>query len=222
MITFDSSWVNLMSSCRWLPDLKHCVPFLSTCSTSTCCFVNFACCWHCSSLFTGSRIPVPGCFCFTGSRVPSLAVSLSSRPFGTCFNQPATHPLGLKASVVHDHCRRRYCGHRMSNLLKILDVKGSQYVTMCILPSSTSCTSSNGSPSSKRLAKQPGSSPTFALEHSCARASPRSRICCTIFHSDSLNSFLDSKHQYQLLLQNRGNHDFDVTRFRNTHKPLIK
>ena len=32
----------------------------------------FACCWHCSSLFTGSR-------------ATSLAVSLSSRPLGTCF-----------------------------------------------------------------------------------------------------------------------------------------
>ena len=24
-------------NCRWLPDLKHCVPFFSTCCTSTCC-----------------------------------------------------------------------------------------------------------------------------------------------------------------------------------------
>ena len=79
--------------------------------------------------------PGPWLFCFTGSRVPSLAVSLSSRPFGTCFNQPTIHPLGLKASVVHDHCKRRCCGHRISNLLNTLDVKGSQYVTMCILPS---------------------------------------------------------------------------------------
>ena len=93
-----------------------------------------------------------------GSR--SLAVSLSSRPFGTCFNQPTIHTLGLKASVVHDHCKRRRCGHRISNLLKTLDVKGSQYVTTCILPSSTNCTSSHGSPSSptQRLAKHSVSS----------------------------------------------------------------
>ena len=63
---------------------------------------------------------------FTGSRVPSLAVSLSSRPFGTCFIQPTIHTLGLKACVVHDHCKRQCCGHRISNLLKIMDVKGSK------------------------------------------------------------------------------------------------
>ena len=71
--------------------------------------------------------PGPWLFCFTGSRVPSLAVSLSSRPFGTCFNQPTSHPLGLKASVVHDHCKRRRSGHRINNLLNTLDAKGSQY-----------------------------------------------------------------------------------------------
>ena len=87
-------------NCRWLPDSKHGVPFFSTCLVSTCCVAkNFACCWHYSSLFTGS-----------GSQ--SLAVLLSSRPFGACFNQPTIHPLGLKARVVHDHCKRRCCGHR--------------------------------------------------------------------------------------------------------------
>ena len=51
-------------------------------------------------LFTGSKVPVPGCFYFfTGSRVPSLAVSISSRPFGTCL---------------------RRSGHRMNNLLNTL------------------------------------------------------------------------------------------------------
>ena len=144
---------------------------------------NFACCWQCSSLFTGSGVPVPGCFCFTGSRVPSLAVSLSSRPFGTCFNQPTSHTLGLKASVVHDHCKRRCYGHRISNLLKTLDVKGSQFVAMCILPSSTNCTSSHGSPNilTQRIAKHsvsnglpsiPAQARHSDLEHSCARASP--------------------------------------------------
>ena len=77
---------------------------------------------------------------FTGSRVPFLIVSLSSRPFGTCFIQPTIHPLGLKASGVHDHSKRRCCGHRISNLLNTLDVKGLQYVTLCILPSSINCT----------------------------------------------------------------------------------
>ena len=69
-------------------------------------------------LLHGFSGPFPGCFCFMGSRVPSLAVPLSSRPFGTCFNQPTSHTFGLKASVVHDHCKRRCCGHRTSNLLK--------------------------------------------------------------------------------------------------------
>ena len=67
--------------------------------------VLLACCWHCSFLL------------FTGSGVPSLPVSLSSRPFGTCFIQPTIRPLGLKASDVHDHCKRRRSGHRISNLL---------------------------------------------------------------------------------------------------------
>ena len=99
---------------------------------------------------------------------------------------------------------------------------------MCILPSSTHCTSSHGLPNNltQRLAKHfvssgLPSSPAQArhsdLEHSCARASPHSRICCTVFHSHSLNSSRDSKHQCQLLLQNRDDHDSDVTRFRNTH-----
>ena len=89
MITFDSSRSNLLSNCRWLPDLKHCVPFFSTCCTSTCCFVKLNLLlallffvhgfsgpdpWlFCSRvlgsrsmavLFTGSRVPVPGCFSF--------------------------------------------------------------------------------------------------------------------------------------------------------------
>ena len=57
------------------PDLKHCVPFFSTCCFSTCCVVNFTCCWHCSSLVTGSGVPVPGCF-----------VHGSSGPFPGCFS----------------------------------------------------------------------------------------------------------------------------------------
>ena len=140
MITFDSSWSNLLSQLSLLPNSKHCVPFFSTCCT----FHVLLCKFHLllALLFFvhGFSGPGPWLFCSMGSRVPSLAVSLSSRPFGTCFIQPTTHPLGLKASVVHDHCKRRRCLHRTSNLLNASDVKGLQYVTMCILPSSINCT----------------------------------------------------------------------------------
>ena len=78
--------------------------------------------------------PGPWLFCFTGSGVPSLAVSLSSRPFGSCFIQPTIRPLGLKASVVHDHCKRRCCRHRINNLLNTLDVKEFA------IPSASTCT----------------------------------------------------------------------------------
>ena len=47
---------------------------------------NFACCWHCSF--------------FHGSWVPSLAVFLPSRPFGTCFIKPTTHSLGVSSSLL--------------------------------------------------------------------------------------------------------------------------
>ena len=54
--------------------------------------VLLACCWLCSSLFTGSRVPSLAVL-FTGSRVPSLAVSLYSRPiwlvFHPTYNSPA-------------------------------------------------------------------------------------------------------------------------------------
>ena len=140
MITFDSSWSNLLSSCRWLPDLKHCVPFFSTCLVSTCCVAKTSpavgIALLCSRVLGSRSLAV----LFTGSRVPSLAVSICSRPFGTCFDQPTSHSLGLKASVVHDHCKRHCCGHRISNLLNTLVVKGLQYVAMCILPSSVNCT----------------------------------------------------------------------------------
>ena len=105
--------------------------------------MSLACCWLCSSLFTGSRVPslavlftgsrvpslavlftgsrVPSlAVLFTGSRVPSLAVSLSSRPFGSCFIQPTIHSLGLKDCVVHDRFIRRRSGHRTNNLLNTL------------------------------------------------------------------------------------------------------
>ena len=55
-----------------------------------------------------------------GSWVPSLDVSLSSRPFGTCFIQPTIHTLGLKACVVLNRFIRRRSGHRINNLLNTL------------------------------------------------------------------------------------------------------
>ena len=131
MITFDSSWSNLLSSCRWLPDLKHCVPFFSTCCTSTCCFVKLRLLLALLFFVHGFLGPGPWLFLFTGSRVPSLAVSLSSQPLGTCFNQPTIDPLGLKASVVHDHCKRRCCGHRKSNLVKTHPVSRIRNTLRC-------------------------------------------------------------------------------------------
>ena len=88
---------------------------------------NFACCWHCS--FFCSRV--------LGSRSVAVLFHGISGPCLGCFSfftalwhvfQPAYNsPLGLKASVVHDHCKWRYCGHRTSNWLNTLDVKGSRY-----------------------------------------------------------------------------------------------
>ena len=94
MITFDLSWADTF---------KFFSQTLSLTSTrfSACCSpaVGFA--------LLCSRGSLPWLFCFTGSRVPSLAVSLSSRPFGSCFIQPTIHPLGLKACVVHDRFIQR-------------------------------------------------------------------------------------------------------------------
>ena len=101
MITFDLSWADTFKFFSQTSSLA-CTRFSACCSPA----VGTA-----LLLFTGSGVPVPGCFCFTGSRVPSLAVSISSRPFGTCFNQPAIHTLGLKASVVHGRLVRRRGGH---------------------------------------------------------------------------------------------------------------
>ena len=120
-ITFDSSWSNfllLLSHLSLIPDLKHCVPFFSTCCTSTC--------------FSAYYSPAVG-FALLCSRVlGSLPWRfLFSRPFGSCFiqptiHQPTIHPLGLKASGVHDHCKRRRSEHRISNLLNTLNVKELQ------------------------------------------------------------------------------------------------
>ena len=108
MITFDSSWVDLFSQLSLLPDFKHrssprvSLPRVTLQKLRLLLALLF--------FVHGFWGPGPWLFCFTGSRVPSLAVSLSSRPFGTCFIQPTIHPLVLKASVVHDHCKRRCCG----------------------------------------------------------------------------------------------------------------
>ena len=171
--------------------------------------VSLACCWLCSSLFTGSR-------------VPSLAVSLLHGQFGSCFiqltiHQPTIHPLGLKASGVHDHCKKRRSEHRISNLLNTLNVKDLQNVSMCILPSSTHCTSSHGLPNmlTQRFAKHsvsnglssiPAQPRHSDLEHSRARGRPHTLefLLYSTHPSEliSLSSSRDFKHQCQRLDQN--------------------
>ena len=138
--------------------------------------------------------PFPGCF-----------VHGFSGPFPGCFSfftaiwlvfhPPTIHTLGLKASGVHDHCKRRRSGHRKSNLLNTLNVKDLQNVTMCILPSSTHCTSSHGLPNilTQRFAKHsvsnglpsiPAQARHSDLERSRARGRPHTlEFCCTVWHS---------------------------------------
>ena len=77
-------------------------------------------------------------------------------------------------------------------------------VTMCILPSSTHCTSSHGLPNIfdttvcqtfrlKRLAKHSGSSSSFgSWTFTCARASPHSRILLYSTHPSELISLSSS------------------------------
>ena len=76
MITFVSSWADLFSQLSLLPDLKHCVPFFSTCLVSTCCVVK-------TSPAVGTALL---CSRVLGSR--SLAVLLHgfSGPFRGCFS----------------------------------------------------------------------------------------------------------------------------------------
>ena len=134
--------------------------FFSTCYTSTCCFVKLRLLLALLFFVHGFSGPFPGCLLmgFSGPN-PCLCLFLHGHLARVSTSLQFT-TLGLNACVVHDHCERRCCGHRRSNLLKILDVKGSHYVTMCILPSSTNCTSSHGLPNSpaQRLAKQSVSS----------------------------------------------------------------
>ena len=101
MITFDLSWADTF---------KFISQTLSLASTrfSACCSPAVG---TALSFVHGFWGPGPWLFRFTGSRVPSLAVFIPSRPFGTCFNQPTIHPLGLKASVVHGRFIRRRSGH---------------------------------------------------------------------------------------------------------------
>ena len=130
-ITFDSSWSNLLlllSHLSLLPDLKHCVPFFSTCCTSTC---FSACCSPAVgialSFVHGLSGPFPGCY---ASRVlgslPWLFLFLHGHLARVSSNLQFIHPLGLKASGIHDHCKRRRGEHRISNLLNTLNVKDLQ------------------------------------------------------------------------------------------------
>ena len=64
--------------------------------------------------------PGPWLFLFLHGHVARVSTNLQC-------NQPTIYTLGQKARVVHDHCKRRCCGHRISNKLNTLDVKGSQY-----------------------------------------------------------------------------------------------
>ena len=125
--------------------------------------------------------PFPGCF-----------VHGFSGPFPGCFSFFTDI---WKASGVHDHCKRRRSGHRKSNLLNTLNVKDLQNVTMCILPSSTHCTSSHGLPNilTQRFAKHsvsnglpsiPAQARHSDLERSRARGRPHTlEFCCTVWHS---------------------------------------
>ena len=206
----------LVPLCRWLPDLKHCVPFFSTCCTSTCCFVKLRLLSALLFFVHGFSGPGPWLFCFTGSRVPSLAVSLSSRPFFSCFIQPTIHTLGLKTSCVHNHCKRRRCGHRISNLLNTLNVKGLQNVyDVHSAFGSTSCTSSHGSS-------------TSILEHSCARVSHALEFAVyslSLAFSEFVRTGALPVSEFQTavstssgdLLQNRGNYGCRHTLQEHTH-----
>ena len=151
-----------------------------------------------------TRRPGPWLFCFTGSRVPSLAVSISSRPFGTCFIQPTIHPLGLKATVVHGRFIRRRSGHvAKNNLLKTLDF---------------------GRASSSR------SSCARASPHSSTRGRPHDLFAYSKFigtHVLPVSGFLttvsispgDFKVNFSFKIAAI---TAAVTCFRNTHRPFIK
>ena len=171
--------------------------------------------------------PGPWLFCFTGSRVPSLAVSLSSLPFGTCFNQPTMQPacnspLGLKASVVHDNCKRRCCRHRINNQLNTLNVKGSQNPPL----RSALCFRQHKRHLVTRIVN------IHTLAFMCAGVPTFSNLLYTVFYSHSLNSSAparsrcrNSKQQYQphpaISFKNAAI-TVNVTRFRNTHRSFIK
>ena len=151
-----------------------------------------------------------------GIRVPSLAISLSSRPFGTCFNQPTIHPLGLKASVAHDDCKRHRCGHRIKNLLKTVDVKGSQYPPL----RRALCFRKHKLHLVTRIVN------IHTLAFMCAGVPTFSNLLYTVFYSHYLNSFAparsrcrNSKQQYQPhpgISFKIAAITINVTRFRNT------
>ena len=113
---------------------------------------------------------LPWLFLFLHGHLARVSTSLQFTPFG------------LNPSVVHDHCKRRCCGHRTSNLLKTHPVSKIRNTIRCAFclqahtaPRHTACQTTT-----QRLAKHSvssglPSSPAQArhsdLEHSCARAS---------------------------------------------------
>ena len=125
--------------------------------------------------------PFPGCFTFFTA-------------LWHVFNQPTIHPLGLKASVVHDHCKRRCCRHRINNLLNTLDVKGSQYPPL----RRALCFRKHKLHLVTRIVN------IHTLAFMCAGVPTFSNLLYTVFYSHSLNSFAparsrcrNAKQQYQ-------------------------
>ena len=73
-----------------------------------------ACCWHCSSLFTGSWVPIPGCFVHGSSGPNPWLFLFPSRPLGTCFINQIQCQL-----LLRNHC---CCSlHRTSSILTSRD-----------------------------------------------------------------------------------------------------
>ena len=133
------------------------------------------------------------------------------------------HPLGLKASVVHDHCKRRRSGHRTNNLLKTLDVKGSQYPpvrrALCLRKHKL------------HLVTRLVDIHTLALM--CAGVPTLSNFAAnslSLAFSEFVRTGAHPVSEFQTAvstssgdqLQNRGNHGWRHTLQEHTHRPFIK